>query len=345
MGVNGTIRILLAGLLAVLAVAQSCDKLDQPAVLPEVCVLFSPDGLGDMSYNDVILRGLELVMNDEEKDFYISFMSPTGYDMAEELIQGWWDERDYTYAEDGTVPRKLLVLADAEYAVIARKIITPELIDKDLSIIAFETDAPAQASDPLHTFDISLYGASWLAGRTAREMGCTRPLVLMGDSSNEFTYDGRDGFIAGFQGDVPVDAVANDWQGYCMPLEVYQMMYSFDGKYDFIYSISGGTNMGIYRYLRENPDCGIYTAGMDVDQSPYSTLIVGSMVKRIDLVVHDYLKNWLDEAELPVHQDFGLESGFVDWVIPDRYSNIRPAIAALRQEAIAKEKAYGKAGE
>ena len=331
-----------------LTVVQSCDlfvKPEQPSVYPEVTVLFSPDGLGDMSYNDVILRGLELLINKEESEFYISYMSPTGYDSAEEIIRSWWGERDLTYADDGTVPRKLLVLADAEYAEIARGIIDPELINKDLSVLAFETGAPAQASDPICTFELAIYGASWLAGRTARELGCQHPMVLLGDGSNEVTFEGRDGFIAGFQGEVPVNAMAYDWQGYCMPLEVYQMMYSFDGQFDFIYSISGGTNMGIYRYLRENPECGIYTAGMDVDQSPYSTLITGSLVKRIDLIVYDYLKNWLDGIELPEHKVYGLESGFVDWVIPDRYDYLRPAIAALRQEAIQKEKKFGKAGK
>ena len=280
-------------------------------------------------------------MNEDDMDFYISFMSPEDYDMAQFLIQLWWDERASTYAQDGTVPRKLLVLADPGYADIARTVVDPALINQDLSVLAFETAAPPLADDPLRTFQLSLFGTSWLAGRTARELGCAHPLVILGNSSNALTLEGRDGFTAGFQGEVPVDTIANDWQGYCMPMDAYRMMYTWDGNFDFIYSISGGTNMGIYRYLRENPDCGIYTAGMDIDQSPYSTLIPGSMVKRIDLVVYDYLKKWFNKVEVPRHQVFGLESGFVDWVIPDRYSYLRPAIDALRQEAIEQEKAYG----
>ena len=339
MRINLKIGILLTGLTLLLA-AQSCQKHAAPSPDPEVWVLFSPDGLGDLSYNDVILRGMELFMNEQDMDFYISFMSPKDYEMAEILIQLWWDERASTYEPDGTVPRKLLVLADAGYADIARRIIDPALIGKDLSVLAFETDATAD--DALQTFELSLYGASWLAGRTARELGCERPLVLLGDSSNAVTLEGRDGFTDGFRADVPVEAMADDWQGYCMPMDAYRMMYDWDGRYDFVYSISGGTNMGIYRYLRENPDCGIYTAGMDIDQSPYSTLITGSMVKHIDLVIYDYLKNWYKEVEMPGHQVFGLESGYVDWVIPDRYSHLRPAIEALRQEAVQKEIAYEK---
>jgi len=340
MGSKRKIKLLLAGLLLMMTMAQSCQKHATPAPDPEIWVLFSPDGLGDLSYNDVVLRGIELFMNEEDAEFYISFMSPDDYEMARFLIQLWWDEREATDAEDGTVPRKMLMLADGRYADMAREIIDPALIGKDLSVLAFETGTPADASDALRSFELSLYGASWLAGRTARELGCGQPLVVLGDGSSEVIGGGRDGFTDGFNSQVPVHTLANDWQGYCMPMDAYQLMYGWDGTYDFVYSIAGGTNMGIYRYLRENPECGIYTAGMDTDQSPYSTLITGSMVKRIDLVVYDYLNHWFNRDDVPVHQVFGLESGFVDWVIPERYSHLKPAIEALRQEAIQKEKDY-----
>ena len=338
---------LIAGLLA-LTNLQSCDKIDQPEesfVYPEVLVLFSPDGLGDMSYNDEVLRGIELFMNEKDPKFYISFLAPEDLEDVEFLIQMWWDEKDYTYEEDGTIPRKLLVLASSEYADIARNVVDLSQINMDFSILAFETEDNGDASDPIRTFEFSLYGTSWLAGRTAREMGCQFPLVLLGNGSNETTFDGVDGFMDGFAKGAAIDALADDWSGYGMAMEAYQKMYEWDGRFDFIYSISGGSNMGIYRYLRENPDCGIYTAGMDVDQSAYSTLIVGSMIKRIDLVLYDYLKNWYYQKEVPSHQIFGLESGYMSWEIPERYSKYWSVIYPLKQEAIAKEKEYEASGK
>ena len=341
-------RKALFPVLILVASLVSCKKDDpeeQTKPLPEIMVLFSPDGLGDMSYNDQILRGIELFMNQEDPEFYISFMAPYDLEDAEFLVQWWWDEKEYYTEEYGYPdgpPRRLLVLASTEYADIARAVVDPEQINMDLSILAFETEDNMDQTDPLRTFEFSLYGTSWLAGRTALEMGCKSPLVLLGNSANETTFDGRDGFIDGFGKGVAVDAIADDWAGYGMPMETYRKMYDYDGRFDFIYSISGGSNMGIYRYLRENPDCGIYTAGMDVDQSPYSTLIVGSMVKRIDLVLFDYLQNWYYKVEIPRHQVFGLESGYMDWQIPDRYSHLRSIIEPLRQEAIAEEKKYEK---
>ena len=339
------LTLLLAGLLA-LANLQSCKHVDpetpDESNLPEILVLFSPDGVGDMSYSDQVLRGIELFMNEPDPVFYISFIAPDDLEDAEFLTQMWWDERDISYSDDGTVPRKLLVLASPDYEAIARKVADPALLNKDLSILVFETEDSGDPSDPIMSFEFSLYGTSWLAGRTAQELGCKFPLVLLGNGANETTYDGVDGFMDGFRKGAALDALADDWSGYGMAMEAYQKMYSWDGRFDFIYAIAGGSNMGIYRYLRENPDCGIYTAGMDVDQSAYSTLIVGSMVKRIDLVLHDYLSNWYYEKDVPSHQVFGLESGYMDWQIPDRYSHLRPAIDALRQEAIEKEKEYEK---
>ena len=337
------LTLLLAGLLA-LANLQSCKKIDVPkeaeTAYPEIMVLFSPDGLGDMSYNDEVLRGIELFMNEPDPVFYISFMAPEDLEDVEFLIQMWWDEKDISYYEDGSIPRKLLVLASSEYADIARNVVDPALLNKDLAILAFETEDNGDPSDPIKTFEFSIYGTSWLAGRTAQELGCKFPLILLGNGSNETTFDGVDGFMDGFRKGAALDALADDWSGYGMAMEAYQKMYSWDGRFDFIYAIAGGSNMGIYRYLRENPDCGIYTAGMDVDQSGYSTLVVGSMIKRVDLVLYDYLKNWFYEVEVPSHQMFGLDSGYMDWLIPDRYSHLRPAISALRQEAIEKEKEY-----
>lgn len=344
MRVSKSFLFLITGLL-VLALLQSCKK-DVPgkpsSAYPEILVLFSPDGLGDMGYNDEVLRGIELFMNEKDMDFYISFMTPTDYEIAEFLIRMWWAERNAATASDGSVPRKLLLLADSGYADIARKVMKASEINIDLSVLAFETEAPEDASEPIRTFEFSMYGASWLAAKTARALGCAHPLVLLGDGSNTTLHDGRDGFLDGFQAEVPVEALAYDWQGYCMPMEAYQQMYDYAQHHDFIFSISGGSNMGIYRYLRENPDCGVFTAGMDTDQSPYSTLIVGSLVKRIDLVLHKYLCDWYKRVEVPNHQYFGLESGYIDWSIPERYKYLRPTIDALRQEAIQKENAYEK---
>lgn len=57
----------------------------------------------------------------------------------------------------------------------------------------------------------------------------------------------------------------------------------------------GGSNMGIYRYLREHPD-GPWVAGMDVDQSPFSSKVIGSEVKHIDDLLVQIVRDWIKGA-------------------------------------------------
>lgn len=336
---------LIWGLILAPVLLLSCNKenkAEPQTALPEITVVFSPGGLGDRSYNDQVLRGIEVAANNIEEDYYLSFFSPEDMEEAEMLIEFWWLIKDEPGDEEGNIPRRLLVLGSQEYADMAREIVDMELLDNDLCIVAFEEADRGEEADQIHTFDFCMYGASWLAGRTAQDLGCKKPLVLLGNSSNTTTFDARDGFMDGYGPDaVTVDAFADDFTGYIMAPEAYQMMYDYDEQgYDFIYSISGGTNMGIYRYLRENPDCGIYTAGMDVDQSAYSTLIVGSMVKRIDLVLYEYLDKWVRGEELPMHRHFDLQDSYMDWVIPRRHSHLIPSMESRRGEAVKRENEY-----
>ncbi|MBO4215860.1 MAG: BMP family ABC transporter substrate-binding protein, partial [Bacteroidaceae bacterium] len=245
----------------------------------------------------------------------------------------------------GTIPRRLLVLASSDYIEPARRLFANAEMNINRCVLVFEAEDNGDETEQIRSFDIDMYGASWLAGRTAHDLGCKSPLVLLGNSMNATTYDARDGFVDGY-GEAEdgtkavVGAIADDYRGYGMPTELYHSMYDYDGKYDFIYAVAGGSNMGAYRYLRENPDCGIYTAGMDTDQSPYSTLIVGSMVKRIDLVLYDHLKNWYNMKDLPRYSHYGLDSGYIDWQIADRYAYLKASVEANRAEAIRKEKEY-----
>ena len=315
------------------------------SVKPEVMVLFSLKGLGDGSYNDQILRGIKLMENEHSQNMTIKFITPASMEEAEAFCNSWWENIDEPADEKGHIPRRLLVLASSDYMDIARRVFAHAEMNINRCVLAFETEDSGDETEQIRTFGINMYGASWLAGRTARDMGCKNPLVLLGNGLDHSIHSARDGFMDGYgKGEdgssAVVEALSDDWKGYGMPTELYQKMYEYDGKYDFIYAVAGGSNMGAYRYLRENPECGIYTAGMDMDQSPYSTLIVGSMVKRIDLVLHDHLNNWYNQEDLPRYQHYGLESGYINWQIADRYQHLKAGVEANRQEAIKKEKEY-----
>ena len=321
------------------------QTLPSPTVLPEVTVVFSLDGLGDGSYNDQILRGIKLMENENSQKMHIRFLTLSSMEEVEAFCRSWWENIDEPADGQDIAPRRLLVLASSDYVDMARQVFAGAEMNINRCVLAFEAEDSGDETEQIRTFNINMYGVSWLAGRTAKEMGCKSPLLLLGNSQNTTTYDARDGFVDGYgqkeDGSLAdIGAIADNYRGYGMPTELCRMMYDYDGKYDFIYAVAGGSNMGAYRYLREHPDCGIYTAGMDVDQSPYSTLIVGSMMKRIDLVLYDHLTNWYQQKDLPRYQHYGLESGYIDWQIADRYGFLKASVEANRQEAIRKEKEY-----
>ena len=64
-------------------------------------------------------------------------------------------------------------------------------------------------------------------------------------------------------------------------------------------------------------------------------------MKRIDLVLYDHLTNWYNQKDLPRYQHYGLESGYINWQIADRYPQLKAGVEANRQEAIKKEVEYG----
>ena len=114
-----------------------------------------------------------------------------------------------------------------------------------------------------------------------------------------------------------------------MQARAYELTDSLTETHRFIYPIAGGSNQGVYRYSRENPD-KFYTAGMDVNLSAYSAHIVFSTVKHIDRAVAEYLTAWNEQKELPdLHTTYGIGSGHADIALVDEY--YRPIVNEKEQ--------------
>ena len=80
---------------------------------------------------------------------------------------------------------------------------------------------------------------------------------------------------------------------------------------------------------------------MDTDQSSLSNRITGSVIKRIDLLVYEYLSQWQKTYTLPEANTYGLESSYADWLLADRYkAELQQIVNRARQQAIASEKQY-----
>lgn len=313
----------------------SCQSSDEPgleSIHPQIIFLFSPGGLGDMSYNDCILEGVQrFKLEQPETDIYI--YSPESLDEAEKIFSDW------LVRPESNIP-VLFVLATSDYEPIAEKYLKEHSLTANKSILLFESRK--RYNDPhIHTFQISMYGASYLAGATAALCcGDKKALALLANDSDSPIGIARDGFIAGFQGDCDVKYIADDWTGYIQSYFTYQKMSDWSKEYGYIFPVAGGSNAGIYRYSRENADSP-FLAGMDIDQSGLSHKITGSVIKEIDRLIFEYLMEWSKTGTMPEAQLYGLESGYADWKLSPLYeAEYKDIMGQTRQQAITKEIEY-----
>lgn len=326
-------------ILSLFAVAvSSCSSADEPqeATTQEkvVVFLFSPGGLGDLSYNDCILKGVQR-FKQAQPDIDIYIHSPNNIEEAERIFSDWLQlpESDVS---------ALFVLGSSDYEPMAEHNLARRSLTPNKSILLFESRR--QYDNPnIHSFHISMFGASYLAGAVAKKTAEGKSLIVLANNSDDPISVAKDGFIAGNDGNCDVEYLADDWTGYVAAPLAYQKMSQWAADYGFIFPVAGGSNAGIYRYSREYDDSPLL-AGMDIDQSSLSNKITGSVIKHIDRLVCEYLSEWSATGNMPASRIYGLESGYVDWQLSSRYKdNFYDLVNSNRQQAINKEKEYYEA--
>jgi basic membrane protein A len=336
MNVNAKYLTLTLPLLTCAAGLSSCSDDDDPTpvAVPEITVMFSPGGLGDSGYNDLIMRGVQQVYRNRE-DVDISCYSPTSAEEAAERFVYW---REHV-KDDGV--RELYVLAGSDYEDLAQEYVnSATALPEGKEVLLFESNIEA-AEAPISTFRISMYGGAYLGGKAVAYMGCKSPVIFLANPSDQPIRVSALGFTAGYGAEVPILYLADDWHGYTMPDSTYRIVGQQVAQHDFIFGVAGGSNVGIYRYFREYPAAQTWTAGMDVDQSAFSDKIIGSLVKHIDRLIVDYLNLWIDGGSFPKHTVYGLESGYEDWVVGADYgTTFGTFVEDNLQEAIQKEEDY-----
>ncbi len=327
-------------IMTVLAFPSCSSDSDGPGgkwdVVPQVVVMYSPGGLGDQGYNDCILTGVQTFRKEYADRVEIYQYSPHDMSEAERLFTDWLK------LSGGGIP-SLFVVASNDYEAMVGKAMDGYAQTENKQVLMFESDN--RQGLPVGHFSISMYGASFLAGVAAAQCGAEKALAMLAhpyDTGLENAAMGfRDGFIhAGPQGTVETVYLADDWTGFVADSLAYRRMYDWSTAYDFIYPLAGGSNKGVFRYTREYAQVPL-TAGMDVDESGLSRVIVGSLVKRMDKLVFRYLKEWLGTGELPEPAVYGLESGYVDWLVAPSYKDrVEQHVKDSRMTAIQKEKEH-----
>lgn len=310
------------------------DDLEPESPAPQIVFLFSPGGLGDMSYNDRILEGVQrFKMEHGEVDTYV--YSPASIDEAEKIFSDWLER------PESNIP-VLFVLGSSDYEPMAEANLAERVLTPNKNILLFESQKQYR-DENIHSFQISMFGASYLAGVCARHCSEKTPLVLLANNTDSPINIAKDGFQAGFGNVCDVEYLAEDWTGYVSASLAYRKMNDWSADYNFIFPVAGGSNAGIYRFSREFEESP-FLAGMDIDQSSLSNRIIGSVIKHIDRLIYEYLSEWTATGTMPDNMFYGLESGYVDWVLSPRYESVFSGnVKEKRQEAIKFEKEYYEA--
>lgn len=292
------------------ACTDAVDEAVDGASCKEILVLFGPETLGDNGYNDLIYKGLiDCINGDRLSGIKTSYYNPTSMVEAEKIVDTW--------KADSSDRRKLLVLANSAYKEMLLRDFSDNSLDTvSRSVLMFESETIDIGG--VHTFNVSLYGISYISGAVAGKLFLD-PLILMGNSNDTVTSRAVDGFCDGYvdaggsSDDIGLVYLSDSNAGYDMADSVYAQMYDWVQYHNFIMPMIGGSAMGVFRYVREHPT-GLYTVGIDIDQSDLCSHILGSMVKRIDSVFRTYLEDWAAGKELPKSVTYGLQDGYADWV-------------------------------
>lgn len=307
--------LLLAWTLIILIASASCTKEDMPdkgAGEPKrIYVMFSPGGLGDSGYNDLILTGFQRIRLDYPETELV-FYTPDSLQEAEALTEKWLT------GETSDI-RQLFVLASSDYEDMLRDLLQEHYPDADSipdkDILLFES--PDKYDLPLRTMRISIFGASYLAGLSAADLYDDRPALVIGANPNdEPVLSAIYGFIDGWKSrsatDIDTVYMSTDWNGFIQSEKAYQKMHEWSKVYGFVFPVAGGTNNGVYKYLREHPGT-MKTTGMDVDQSYLSSDIIGSVLKHIDRLVYDKISEWIETGDMQLKDHYGLGDAYSQW--------------------------------
>ena len=313
------------------------DSEDNAVATNVVEVVFSPSGFGDLGYNDIILTGLEEAR--KRLGFEVVMHVPASIEDGMAIYNQW-------ARKSAPGERRLFIFATNQYeSALRQSDVHPS--DANSTVLLYETHKPI---DGVYTFRIGMYGAAYLIGAytalTQKDEADSKAAVIAANPSDH-NVDGaaqgfRDGFLEAGVADATISYISDkEGDGYNMPDEAYALCNRlYESGHTFFFPVAGGSNKAVYQFSRNQ---GVYTAGIDGDMSAYSGLMNCSLVKNIGSATNDFIALWLDKKEIPQHQDFLWDSGYVnviychDWKETDAQG-----IETFKNNILGKETEYEK---
>jgi len=129
----------------------------------------------------------------------------------------------------------LFVFASSDYDDLVARVTSGVSLTANKKILVFESRR--EFGEGISSFQISMYGASFLAGATAAslcEEGGKDALVVLANPTDSPIALAGDGFMAGYGRTCDTEYLSDDWKGYVSASHAYQKMYGWASEYSFI---------------------------------------------------------------------------------------------------------------
>ena len=333
------------------------DPTDAPRTSPLVTVVYSPDALGDKSYNDLIYSGVEGVST--QKELRTLHLSPATKEEGLAYLEDIFRQME----TPGDTVRRLLIVASSDYDTWLRQNNKRLEGNPRADLLYFETSTPLDGKGS--TIYMPYYGAMYEAGAIAPFFQ-PKALLIGANPEDEVVSEAMQGFKDGF---------ASEWvatskekhlttmyigqhagEGYSIADTLALKMMREYGKLSddelgissAIIPVCGGASAV---FMRLSAVLNLFIV-MGIDVKNTAANCQYSAVKRIDLVVGESIRKWFTGEGMDKHLTLGLAAGYtyVDinahpyWIVPSETIGEpdEELLKQIHEEAIKKEEEYGK---
>lgn len=299
---------------------------------PVVVALFTPFGLGDVTREDVICKGI--INAAQQKGLKTIILPPqyyreSGYNSLLSTIKS---------LSSADAPHLYFIVSG--YDRYMNDIIDALKQDKNGQLLV---EGPSTGAAEIHNITLSPYGASYVAGTLAARMypDEEQAIDILYDSSD---YGMRETALGFADGCNSIRTAPPYMMDYFDPDDDEGFYFSYGGTYG-LYEFNSFTNFllpchkNYYRTLVTCPEMAqtFHFLGIDSDLSSYSHMVPFSSVRHFDKAIEHCITQWLSPEGLPHSQWYGLGSEYVELTVSPGYEYLQPYADAVFNEAKEKE--------
>ncbi len=297
-----------------------------------VGLVYDVGGKGDLSFNDMAYDGLSRAQKEFAAKVDTKDLEPAaGGENREELLRLLAGEKydlifGIGFLFTDSITRVAKAFPGVKFGIV------DGFIDKEPNVVSLL---------------FKEHEGSFLVGAAAALKSKTGKIGFVGGMKIPLIEKFEAGYIAGAKYVKPSIEVFSDYAGttgeaFRDPVKGKELATAqYDRGADIIYHASGGTGIGVFEAAVIKKKMAI---GVDADQSKTAkpdqrVQILTSMIKRVDVAVHETIKALVNGKYKAGVQSFGLKEGGVGYAV-NQYnkamiSDIVPRLEALKKDIIA----------